>query len=302
MEDRVRHPAGPSSPKPSYRHLAAFTLIELLVVIGIIALLIGILIPVVTKVRTSANVANTQQNISSLVSAIERYYADFRAYPGVFANDQIGTTPIYLNTTLPLVPLAPASVPQGVNKITTSENLVLALCGGLHYDRAAAPKTFTYDPDRVGTGPESLGVATKTFASYIETANRVSTGKLDGMDDTVIPEFLDGFGSDQMPIIYLRARTGATGIVGTTNLEQYNAEHGRQYTFRFDWTHPAPISPGSPDGDDPNPDPDFLTAADYFTSPTVPGTARQKDTFILIAAGKDRKFGTKDDLTNFGGF
>ena len=48
-----------------------FTLIELLVVIGIIVLLIGILVPVASKVRTSARVASTQAFLNSLSSAIE---------------------------------------------------------------------------------------------------------------------------------------------------------------------------------------------------------------------------------------
>jgi len=38
----------------------------------------------------------------------------------------------------------------------------------------------------------------------------------------------------------------------------------------------------------------------YFQSPESPNTARNKDGFILISAGKDRVYGTNDDITNFG--
>jgi hypothetical protein len=34
--------------------------------------------------------------------------------------------------------------------------------------------------------------------------------------------------------------------------------------------------------------------------PTLPNTPKQQDGFILISAGSDRVYGTKDDITNFG--
>jgi type II secretory pathway pseudopilin PulG len=38
----------------------------------------------------------------------------------------------------------------------------------------------------------------------------------------------------------------------------------------------------------------------YFADPNTPNTARQKDGYILISAGRDRVYGTNDDITNFG--
>ena len=65
----------PSTPAPPRRRLQAFTLIELLVVISIIALLVGILLPVLSSARATARQSVCLSNIRQ-VGLMHFMYAD----------------------------------------------------------------------------------------------------------------------------------------------------------------------------------------------------------------------------------
>jgi type II secretory pathway pseudopilin PulG len=168
-------------PRRGVRH--AFTLLELLVVIGIIIILLGMLVPVINKVRYATYSANTSQEISQLQNAINQYYATFHAYPGPFSNDQIenvvtGGIPIELYTvstsgvgsygTFTNSPTNNGST--STTNITGTQNLVLGLLGGLRIDPGATAGGTTandpaFAPGEVGLGPLNLNGATNP--SYI---------------------------------------------------------------------------------------------------------------------------------------
>jgi len=201
-------------------HRRGFTLIEILVVIGIIVVLIGILIPVVSKVRKSAQVTTVNAQLKDIEGSIQQYAQDFGgALPGPLAYNQIRMPSGFtMNVDTASASTGGFATTLDATKITMSENLVLALAGGLKYDPTQTPP-IVYDPTLIGGGAMSLNPASpKKGRSYIDqknlswrTVGNAKTGKYeDGAGvatDSEIPELLDTFPSP-MPILYLRARKG----------------------------------------------------------------------------------------------
>jgi len=68
----------------------AFTLVEILVVIGIIAVLIGILVPTVSKARESSRTAGCLSNLRQLTTAAFNYAADHNHYIVPVGNSKVG--------------------------------------------------------------------------------------------------------------------------------------------------------------------------------------------------------------------
>jgi prepilin-type N-terminal cleavage/methylation domain-containing protein/prepilin-type processing-associated H-X9-DG protein len=130
------------------RSHSGFTLIELLVVIAIIAILIGLLLPAVQKVREAASRIKCQSNMKQVALALQAYHDALGTFPiGTTCNPSTG-----LNRVSWMVYLLPF-IEQ--NNLYQSVNIAVGIDGSATNDAAYSHSVPVYccPSDSLGTFP-----------------------------------------------------------------------------------------------------------------------------------------------------
>ena len=275
------------------RKKTGLTIIELLIVLGIIALLVGLLLPAVSAVKKMAKETKQKAQFATIGLALEAFKNDYGDYP-------------------PSDIIVWSSHPY-----CGSQKLAEALLGwdllGFHPKSAwradgldAGDGPGTYDPaqtrDINGDGvPDTFD---ERKGPYLELANVGAFRLLDLFGTNVVllnPNtfvICDVFGAKKIsmangkivragaPILYYKADTSGKTI---RTIYRHFDNYGLVITKRMADGREHPLRRS-----------DFFY--DYIKNPKI--TARdwpyRPDSYILISAGADGLYGTPDDITNFG--
>lgn len=121
-----------SQGTPNKRH-SAFTLIELLVVIAIIAILAGLLLPVIAGVKKKGQIAKTKLEMAQIESALASYESEYGRLPGSAGAYGTGSDFTYGTTNLPVAVQPPSS-----EYTASNAEVVGIMTGVVNYRNGAA--------------------------------------------------------------------------------------------------------------------------------------------------------------------
>lgn len=190
------------TPSIHRTRLTGFSLVELMVVISIIAVLVGLLLVALGRVRTAASITRTKNTMQQFAAACDQFQQEYGRYPGVIPERVLWDLPN--------------------NPLSTTENALLELMGGYRVLKpgeavnddfdfytgtivslGASGWRLKIDPDRIGEGPFIDGKANGPFLAPDENAFGLVSGQALGASFNALelPDLLDDWGQ---PIIYLR--------------------------------------------------------------------------------------------------
>ena len=167
-------------PRFNRRSRDGFTLIELLVVIAIIAILIGLLLPAVQKVREAAARAQCQNNLKQLGLAANNYESTYQKLPlGFHDTVQVGNAIQQGSKAGVLVQLLPYVEQENLYRLIPSQVYTIgASTGGRDWINFQFPTTYAASRNRVKTfecPSDDPYVASLAIITQMGSGNRPST-------------------------------------------------------------------------------------------------------------------------------
>ncbi|MBP7937658.1 MAG: prepilin-type N-terminal cleavage/methylation domain-containing protein [Phycisphaerae bacterium] len=291
---------------------SGFTLIELLTVVGIIALLIGILMPSLSRARDQAKRTKVAKQLDSIGTNLEMFQNDFGQYP----DSSLGADPL----------LSTGLFPDGRN-LSGAHWLARAMVGydtkgvdakGLTLARSGTCTTANFK-DRKGPYVEA-----ETYRRDNDTEKFQVGSDSDFVPTQRMVLFEDSYKS---PVLYYRAKTQAeypftagdtwTGVYSlkdnqeitgstTAGLKGWNFTgqatiiSGKNVLHRlgiFGATRSGTVMTLTSETSEPQ---SFARTLYSESSMKVANVLKpvRPDSFVLITAGKDGVFGTADDVSN----
>ncbi len=183
------------APRGGHPARGGFTLVELLVVIGIIALLVGLLLPALAAVRLQGKVTQTRALMKNLGDAVDSFVLTHNRQPGALSEREL------------------SSDSNNYSMISGTENALLELMGGLTPNGSDTFRIagLTVYRDDIGLGPTIGGTKYDSYFKpnprdlyYVNGQNGGSGGQEDVDNnlpqdgDVALPDLVDSFGA---PII-----------------------------------------------------------------------------------------------------
>ncbi len=218
-----RYPPSPGTTKRKLMRTRqprpAFTLIELLVVIAIIAVLVGLLLPAVQKVREAAARTECTNNLKQIGLACQNYASTNN---GCFPWNAITKN----NSQPPYIPWDPNTVPT-VGQTGGTQGRCSVLVTLLPYiERGVMATTYTFNVDWADPANQVSGVAATLIKTYRCPSDRATiaqitysagaTNYISGGNNSFAPPVSPGASKNVLGgSVYPTTKTTAMGIVGS---------------------------------------------------------------------------------------
>lgn len=212
-----------------------FTLIEILVVVGIIALLVGILLPALSKVQERAKVTQTTGLMQEFAKACDAFQQEFGRYPGLVPEEILANDPQISGTENAILELMGGGVRKNDVDSASYTNTTIGYGAPGWIELTfktgnAAPNDKFYvkiNPGKIGEGPKINNKQYPPFFAPKASELRPAAGQMYSSSGTRtagelpalaaaggMPDLVDSWGN---PIIFLRAARNVGPLAGSNS-------------------------------------------------------------------------------------